>query len=127
MIASELASAVLPTKYGELRICVLGVGDDRAQHVAIVKGTVRNAEAVPTYLHVECLFGHVFGALRCGCRDRLDRALERLAQSELGVLVYVRSKAPLASFDADFAPAVLEALGARSLLVKEEPEGCNST
>jgi GTP cyclohydrolase II len=122
VIAFELASAVLPTKFGELRICVLFVGDERAEHVAIVKGHVRDAEAVPTYIHVECLVGHVFGALTCGCRVRLDRALERLAQSELGVLVFVRAEPLPRSFDTEFATAVLEALGARSLVVQEDAD-----
>lgn len=124
MIASELASAIVPTKYGELRICVLHIGESRAEHVAVVKGSVRDVEDVPAYLHVECLFGHVFGALPCGCRARLERALERLAQTDVGVLVYVRSEPRPASFDDAFAASVIRALGARSVvLVPEDAHG----
>jgi 3,4-dihydroxy 2-butanone 4-phosphate synthase/GTP cyclohydrolase II len=43
-------------------------------------------------VHSECLTGDVFGSLRCDCGGQLHRALERIEEEGLGVLVYMRQE-----------------------------------
>jgi GTP cyclohydrolase II/3,4-dihydroxy 2-butanone 4-phosphate synthase/GTP cyclohydrolase II len=65
---------------------------DGREHVAMVKGDVRDLEGVPVRLHSECLTSEVFGSLRCDCRAQLDRALDFISQQGKGVLVYLRQE-----------------------------------
>lgn len=82
----------LPTERGLFRIVVFRDKRDGREHVAMVKGDVRDLEGVPVRLHSECLTSEVFGSLRCDCRAQLDRALDFMAQQGRGVLVYLRQE-----------------------------------
>ena len=53
---------------------------------------VMGAEDVPTRLHSECLTGDGMGSLRCDCRDQLEVALQRLASTPRGLLLYLRQE-----------------------------------
>ena len=65
------------------------LGTDGAEHLALVAGPVSGRNAVPTYVHHECLLGDLFGGPRCPCRRRLDRA-RRVITERGGVLIYLR-------------------------------------
>jgi GTP cyclohydrolase II len=55
--------------------------------VALVLGDVQSA--VPLVrIHSQCLTGDVFASMRCDCRQQLEMALEGIAASRCGVLVY---------------------------------------
>ncbi|MCZ7628384.1 MAG: GTP cyclohydrolase II [Microthrixaceae bacterium] len=41
-------------------------------------------------VHSECLTGDIFHSLRCDCGIQLHSAMERIAEEDLGVLVYLR-------------------------------------
>jgi 3,4-dihydroxy 2-butanone 4-phosphate synthase/GTP cyclohydrolase II len=41
-------------------------------------------------VHSECLTGDVFGSLRCECGVQLATSLEKVAEEELGAVVYLR-------------------------------------
>ena len=82
----------LPTERGLFRIVVFRDKRDGREHVAMVKGDVRNLEGVPVRLHSECLTSEVFGSMRCDCKAQLDRALDFIAQQGTGVLVYLRQE-----------------------------------
>ena len=99
--ATRYSEAEIPTDYGPFRIVVYRFGEDASrtvdirpgdEHVAIVRGEVRGAEAVMTRVHSECLTGEVFHSLKCDCRDQLDKALEAIAAAGTGVLVYLRQE-----------------------------------
>jgi 3,4-dihydroxy 2-butanone 4-phosphate synthase / GTP cyclohydrolase II len=84
------SEADLPTPWGTFRIVVFRFGEDEA--LALVRGAVEERESVLTRVHSECLTGEVFGSLRCDCRQQLEHALERIAEADLGVLVYLRQE-----------------------------------
>ena len=60
--------------------------------LALVHGDPSGREAVLARVHSECLTGEVFGSQRCDCRAQLERALERIAGADAGVLVYLRQE-----------------------------------
>jgi len=86
------AVADLPTRFGRFRIVTFWNNRDEKEHTALVHGNVIGAADVPTRLHSECLTGDALGSLRCDCRDQLQVALQRLAEEERGLLLYLRQE-----------------------------------
>jgi GTP cyclohydrolase II len=89
-IFDHVASSLLPTKHGEFRIHVYQPVGEAVEHVAIVKGDLKDQERVLVRVHSECLTGDVLGSMRCDCGEQLDAALKRIAEAGQGVVVYLR-------------------------------------
>lgn len=83
-------AARLPTETGEWTAVGYRSVLDGKHHLAMVKGEVDGARDVLVRVHSECLTGDVFGSIRCDCGLQLDLALERVAQENEGVVVYLR-------------------------------------
>jgi len=43
-------------------------------------------------IHSECFTGEVLGSLRCDCGEQLDKAMARIAERGVGVIVYLRQE-----------------------------------
>lgn len=92
-VVRKVASARLPTRWGEFRI--LGFERDfseagwlrRESAVALVMGDVKSAPPL-VRIHSQCLTGDVFGSLRCDCGKQLEEALSEIAQAGRGILIY---------------------------------------
>ncbi|XP_074290727.1 monofunctional riboflavin biosynthesis protein RIBA 3, chloroplastic [Silene latifolia] len=80
----------LPTKWGDFQAYCYRSKLDGMEHVAIVKGSVRNGEDILVRVHSECLTGDVFGSARCDCGSQLDLAMQLIAEEGRGVVVYLR-------------------------------------
>jgi GTP cyclohydrolase II len=92
-IYRELARALLPTRYGEFEVVSFaGPGGKALDDLALVKGDVEGAEIVSVRLHSECVTGDALGSIRCDCGEQLHVAMQRLAESECGVLLYMRQE-----------------------------------
>ncbi len=88
----EVATANLPTRFGNFRITAFYNDDDNKEHVAIIKGDVKNKKDVPVRLHSECVTGDALGSLRCDCRDQLTSSLSFLSKKKSGILLYLRQE-----------------------------------
>ena len=86
------AEAPLPTRHGPLRAIVFREKGTGKEHVVAVKGDLRGAEGVPVRVHSECLTGEILGSLKCDCREQLEHALDLIARSERGAVVYLRQE-----------------------------------
>jgi 3,4-dihydroxy 2-butanone 4-phosphate synthase/GTP cyclohydrolase II len=86
----RVAEARIPTPWGDFTSYVYESVLDGEQHVAMVKGAVQGESDVLVRVHSECLTGDVFHSLRCDCGVQLHAAMEKIADEELGVLVYLR-------------------------------------
>ena len=84
------AETSLPTVHGPFRAVGYEGTADGSQHMALLAGPVGDGDAVPVYVHTECLGGDVLRFTACGCRHRLDEALTRFASWGHGVVVYLR-------------------------------------
>jgi 3,4-dihydroxy 2-butanone 4-phosphate synthase/GTP cyclohydrolase II len=91
-LVTRAATAELPTRFGDFRIVSYTSPIEKEEHVALVKGDVAGKKNVLVRVHSECLTGDVFGSLRCDCGGQLQRALERIEEEGLGVLVYMRQE-----------------------------------
>ncbi len=94
----EMATATLPTEWGDFSLHVFRWDDPNAhpelsqEHVALVRGDVAGHNAVPVRIHSECLTSEVFGSLRCDCREQLRAAQAHIAEAGQGVLLYLRQE-----------------------------------
>lgn len=84
--------AKLPTAYGDFTVFGYEVPLTNEHHVALVKGDVRQADAVLVRVHSECLTGDTFHSTRCDCGDQLDWALKLIAEEGRGILLYLRQE-----------------------------------
>ncbi|MBV8686671.1 MAG: GTP cyclohydrolase II [Alphaproteobacteria bacterium] len=86
-----VSRAHLPTRsagHGEI---VAFRAADGAEHVALLVGAPTGAPPL-VRLHSECLTGDVLGSLKCDCGPQLDGALEAIAASGWGILLYLRQE-----------------------------------
>lgn len=87
-----VASAKLPTVYGEFRIKGYVNDITGEHHVALVCGDIRDGEDVLCRVHSECLTGDVFGSARCDCGDQLHTAMKMVQEEGRGVILYMRQE-----------------------------------
>ncbi len=89
-LVRRVAEARIPTQWGDFTCYVYESLLDGDQHLALVRGAVQGTENVLVRVHSECLTGDVFGSLRCDCGLQLAAAIERVAEQDMGVVVYLR-------------------------------------
>jgi GTP cyclohydrolase II len=63
--------------------------DGGKEHLAIVIGRLDPTRPVLARLHSECFTGDLLGSLRCDCGDQLRGAIDEIAKSGSGVLLYL--------------------------------------
>jgi 3,4-dihydroxy 2-butanone 4-phosphate synthase/GTP cyclohydrolase II len=91
-LVDRIATAKLPTKYGEFTIIAYKSIIDPNEHIALVKGEVSSDEPIMVRVHSECLTGDVLGSLRCDCGDQIALAMEAIAKEGKGVFLYMRQE-----------------------------------
>ncbi len=87
-----VATAKLPSKYGEFDIKVYANIIDGLEHVALVKGSWTRDEVIYVRVHSECLTGDVFGSMRCDCGPQLHTAMKMIEKQDKGVVLYMRQE-----------------------------------
>jgi len=88
-LVHRVAEARLPTPHGEWTIIGYRNDVDTAEHVALVFGGVAAKPGVLIRMHSKCLTGDVFGSARCDCGWQLHTAMEMIAATGCGVVVYL--------------------------------------
>lgn len=88
-LVKRVASANLPTKFGEFKIIGYENILNGDQHVCLVKGDNFEKEPVLVRVHSQCLTGDVFHSLRCDCGSQLQSALKQIEKEGKGVLLYM--------------------------------------
>jgi 3,4-dihydroxy 2-butanone 4-phosphate synthase/GTP cyclohydrolase II len=89
-LVKRISEARIPTQWGDFTCYVYESVLDGEQHIAMAYGAVQGEDNVLVRVHSECLTGDVFGSLRCDCGIQLNKAMERIAEEGLGILVYLR-------------------------------------
>ena len=75
---------------GRFRAIAYSSDVDSKVHIALVKGDISGSAPVLTRVHRACLAGDVFGSASCDCGAQLQQALQRIAEEERGVIVYLQ-------------------------------------
>ena len=92
LLVKRIASAKLPTVYGEFMIHAFENLLDNQTHVALVRGDVGDGQNVLVRVHSQCLTGDVLHSIRCDCGAQLGGALQRIASEGRGVLLYLNQE-----------------------------------
>jgi 3,4-dihydroxy 2-butanone 4-phosphate synthase/GTP cyclohydrolase II len=88
----RMASARLPTIFGEFDAVAFENEIDHITHIALVKGRVDNGAPTLVRVHSGCLTADALGSLRCDCRDQLHAAMEVIEKEGRGVLLYLNQE-----------------------------------
>ena len=88
----RVATARLPTEYGEFSLHVFENSIDHHTHVALVCGDVGDGNDILVRVHSECLTGDVFHSVRCDCGAQVDAAMLRIAEEGRGILLYLKQE-----------------------------------
>lgn len=88
----RVADAALPTRHGQFRIAVFCAETTRTEIVAVLHGDDDTGVLPLVRLHSECLTGDALGSLRCDCGEQVDAALEQIAGTKRGILLYLRQE-----------------------------------
>ena len=88
-LVKRVASAKMPTDYGDFRVHAFENEVDHQTHVALVRGDIGDGKDVLVRVHSSCLTGDLFHSARCDCGQQLHAAVERIAEDGRGVLVYL--------------------------------------
>lgn len=91
-IVNRVASAKLPTQYGQFDLHAFENQLDKQVHIALVCGDLGDGEDVLVRVHSQCLTGDAFRSVRCDCGGQLDKALRRIAAEGRGVLLYLNQE-----------------------------------
>ncbi|TDO83500.1 GTP cyclohydrolase II /3,4-dihydroxy-2-butanone 4-phosphate synthase [Halanaerobium saccharolyticum] len=86
------AEAQLPTEFGDFKIKVYTTKVDDKEHIAIIKGDIKNEEDVLVRVHSQCITGDIFGSKRCDCGEQLAAALQLIEDAGKGVVLYMRQE-----------------------------------
>jgi 3,4-dihydroxy 2-butanone 4-phosphate synthase / GTP cyclohydrolase II len=92
-LIKRMAEATIPTSFGgDFKMIVYENEVDDWQHIALVKGDIREDDEVLVRVHSECLTGDLFGSRRCDCGDQLHRAMSMVEKEGKGIIVYMRQE-----------------------------------
>ncbi len=92
MTVKYVASAALPTHWGQFTIHGFEDQASGKEHVVLSFGDIDPDKPVLCRVHSECLTGDCLFSLRCDCGPQLHAALERIAAEGSGLLLYLRQE-----------------------------------
>ncbi len=92
LVVQQMTCTRLPTEAGVFTLCLYHNNRDDKEHLVLVMGDVMGEENVLVRVHSECFTGDVLGSLRCDCGPQLNRAMDLIAESGVGVIVYLRQE-----------------------------------
>ena len=91
-LVERIATAKMPTDFGDFDVIGYRSVMDGREHVALVKGDVAGKSNVLVRMHSECLTGDVFGSMRCDCGEQLQAAMRQVEEEGVGAIVYLRQE-----------------------------------
>jgi 3,4-dihydroxy 2-butanone 4-phosphate synthase / GTP cyclohydrolase II len=91
-LVKKVATAKLPTAFGDFTMHVFVNQLDKKEHVALVRGDISSGKDVLVRVHSSCLTGDVLHSVRCDCGAQLDAAMKLISAEERGVLLYLNQE-----------------------------------
>jgi 3,4-dihydroxy 2-butanone 4-phosphate synthase/GTP cyclohydrolase II len=82
----------MPTEWGDFDLVAFRQKNTGEHHLALIKGTWDENEAVPVRVHSSCMTGDIFGSCRCDCGPQLHRAMEVVNEIGKGVILYMNQE-----------------------------------
>ena len=92
MSVKYVASATLPTQWGQFTIHGFEESETGKEHVALTLGDIQLDEPILCRIHSECLTGDCLFSLRCDCGPQLQAAMQGVAAEGRGMILYLRQE-----------------------------------
>ena len=92
MTVKFVASAKLPTQWGQFTIYGFEDLETGKEHVALALGDLESGGLLLCRIHSECLTGDCMFSLRCDCGPQLKCAMESIAAEGRGLILYLRQE-----------------------------------
>jgi 3,4-dihydroxy 2-butanone 4-phosphate synthase / GTP cyclohydrolase II len=92
-LVTRVAEFEVATEIGTAVAITYATPFDAVQHLALVFGDIEGAKSVPVRIHREELISDVFGRHGTGPANLMSKALARIDQARMGVVVYLREGA----------------------------------
>jgi 3,4-dihydroxy 2-butanone 4-phosphate synthase/GTP cyclohydrolase II len=90
----RMVEGCIETEFGAFRTVAYSSDLSPELHMALIRGEVAGQERVLVRMHSHCVYGDVFGSKDCDCQTLIRGSLRRIAQEDLGVLVYLHQTGP---------------------------------
>ena len=84
----RVATAKLPTQFGEFRIAGYRSLTSDEEFVVLIKGEMDGDVPTLVRIHSQCLTGDVFGSIKCDCGPQLHKTMEMIERAGRGAIVY---------------------------------------
>lgn len=91
-LIKRIISVDLPTEHGDFDLVAYKQINTDQEHIALIKGTWDEGDAVLTRVHSSCITGDIFGSCRCDCGPQLSAAMEMIEKEGRGVIVYMNQE-----------------------------------
>ena len=82
----------MPTEWGNFNLVAYKQTTNDQTHLALVKGTWEDDEAILVRVHSSCVTGDIFGSCRCDCGSQLHAAMEMVEKAGKGIVVYMNQE-----------------------------------
>lgn len=91
-LIKRIISVDLPTEHGDFDLIAYKQINTDQEHIALIKGTWNEGDAVLTRVHSSCITGDIFGSCRCDCGPQLSAAMDMIEKEGRGVIVYMNQE-----------------------------------
>ncbi|MGH9359992.1 MAG: GTP cyclohydrolase II [Terriglobia bacterium] len=88
-LVDRVASAELPTGFGDFTAYVYSCPSQNREHLALVMGRISPNRPALVRVHSQCLTGDALHSIRCDCREQLESAMRKVAEHGEGVILYL--------------------------------------
>jgi 3,4-dihydroxy 2-butanone 4-phosphate synthase/GTP cyclohydrolase II len=82
----------MPTEWGDFDMVAFRQLDNDQLHLALIKGTWEENEAIMVRVHSSCVTGDIFGSCRCDCGPQLHASMEMVQKEGKGVILYMNQE-----------------------------------
>lgn len=82
----------MPTEYGHFQLIPFRQKSNGLEHIALIKGEIKEDEPILVRVHSSCATGDIFGSLRCDCGDQLHKAMQMIEKEGRGAVVYLNQE-----------------------------------
>jgi 3,4-dihydroxy 2-butanone 4-phosphate synthase/GTP cyclohydrolase II len=103
----RIAETVLTTRYGDFRMIAYASDVDHDQHIALIRGELPGPTPPLVRVHSHCLTGDVFGSMSCDCSDLVAKSLQKIAEEDRGVFLYLHHTGRGYTIDTPETPGTL--------------------
>jgi 3,4-dihydroxy 2-butanone 4-phosphate synthase/GTP cyclohydrolase II len=87
----RVASARLPTKFGDFQALVYNTHVDPSEHLALIKGEIKPHDETLVRVHSKYIPGDVFGFELLNTGAVIERSMEIIAEEGRGVILYLQT------------------------------------